>query len=52
MKKGENLYINISRENDTKKVWYEWNFYKNDGFVDKGYSQVHNVGGSNYSIIL
>lgn len=61
MKPNEILSVNISRENDTKKVWYEWNFriayygeLSNDDKNKKecSYGIIHNMGGANASILL
>ena len=51
IKKNDILTINISRINDGKKVWYEWNFDNNNDLL--GYnSKIHNFNGEGYSILL
>ena len=51
VKKNDTLTINISRINDGKKVWYEWNFDNNNDLL--GYNSIiHNLNGEGYSIIL
>jgi len=54
---GDCLYINISRENDGKKAWYEWSFKidRNSnmpGEEECSYGLIHNLGGAYSSILL
>ncbi len=53
IKNEENLIIHVVRENDGNKVWYEWNFEVAGGNKNElGNNQIHNLGGSSYSIML
>ena len=47
------MNISLWRENDTKKVWYEWAVkVDNNDSVNNYSSQLHNINGKNYSILL
>jgi hypothetical protein len=54
---GDSLFINISRENDGKKAWYEWSFKidRNPDMLSEkecSYGLIHNLGGAHSSILL
>ena len=52
VKSNDTLIINLNREHNGKKVWYEWNFEIDGSGIDKANSEIHNFRGLKYSIDL